>query len=72
MILADVTAGLLAVTLSGASLLPRVVRLGFDLLLCSEMYRGSIAARRVTVGLSLLGGAGWLSRFWMHRNQSLR
>lgn len=59
MILIDVTASLLAVSLTGASVLSRVVRFGFNVLLCSEMYRGSIAARRVTVVLCLLCGA-WL------------
>jgi hypothetical protein len=59
MIIFDVTASLFAVAISGASVLPRIVRLGLNLLLCSEMYRGSIAARRVTVVLYLIGAA-WL------------
>jgi hypothetical protein len=58
-ILFDITVSLLAVTVSGAAVLPRVLRFGLNLLLCAEMYRGSIAARRVTVVLYLLGGL-WL------------
>jgi hypothetical protein len=58
-ILFDVTVSLLAVTVSGAAVLPRMVRFGLILLLCAEMYRGSIAARRVTIALCLLGGL-WL------------
>lgn len=54
MLLFDVVASLLAVTVLGASVLPRLLRFGFTLLLCTEMYRGSIAARRLTVALCVL------------------
>lgn len=59
MILVDVSVVLLALTAPETSVLLQVLRLRFTLLLCSEMYHGSIAARRVTVALGLLGGV-WL------------
>jgi len=59
MILIDVTVVLLAMTAPETSVILQGLRLAFTLLLCSEMYHGSIAARRVTVALGLFGGV-WL------------
>jgi hypothetical protein len=59
MILIDVTVVLLAMTAPETSVILQVLRLAFTLLLCSEMYHGSIAAGRVTVALGLFGGV-WL------------
>jgi hypothetical protein len=56
MILLDVTGNLFTLTGLGSSPFFGLVHLAFTLLLCREMYSGSVAARHITVGLCILAG----------------
>ena len=54
-VLFDLVASVVAVNFSGADLLSRIVRFAVTVLLCVWLYRGSIAAKRIAIGLLSLG-----------------